>query len=89
MYGTVQDAVVMKDPVSRRSRGFGFITFTDIHAVDNALADEPHTIDERKVRNREEGRFHQSFSALLFLETGTSSSSLRLNKEYNYFHISG
>ena len=26
-FGTVQDAVVMKDPVSRRSRGFGFITY--------------------------------------------------------------
>ena len=51
MYGTVQDAVVMKDPVSRRSRGFGFITFTDIHAVDNALAHVPHTIDARKVRS--------------------------------------
>ena len=49
VYGTVQDAVVMKDPVSRRSRGFGFITFTDVHAVDNPLAHDPHTIDSRKV----------------------------------------
>ena len=49
VYGTVQDAVVMKDPVSRRSRGFGFITFTDVQAVDNALSYEPHTIDARKV----------------------------------------
>ena len=49
VYGSVQDAVVMKDPVSRRSRGFGFITFADIAAVDNALAHEPHTIDARKV----------------------------------------
>jgi RNA-binding protein Musashi len=48
-YGSVQDAVVMKDPVSRRSRGFGFITFYDIASVDNALAHEPHTIDARKV----------------------------------------
>jgi RNA recognition motif-containing protein len=39
----------MKDPISRRSRGFGFITFSDINAVDNALAHEPHTIDARKV----------------------------------------
>ena len=39
----------MKDPVSRRSRGFGFITFSDVAAVDNALAHEPHTIDARKV----------------------------------------
>ena len=49
VYGSVQDAVVMKDPVSRRSRGFGFITFSDVSAVDNALAHEPHTIDARKV----------------------------------------
>ena len=39
----------MKDPVSRRSRGFGFITFNDIDSVDNVLANEPHTIDSRKV----------------------------------------
>lgn len=49
VYGSVQDAVVMKDPVSRRSRGFGFITFSDVQAVDNALAHVPHTIDARKV----------------------------------------
>jgi RNA-binding protein Musashi len=48
-YGSVQDAVVMKDPVSKRSRGFGFITFYDISSVDNVLANEPHTIDARKV----------------------------------------
>ena len=45
----MQDSVVMKDPVSRRSRGFGFITFEDIESVDNVLANEPHTIDARKV----------------------------------------
>jgi RNA recognition motif-containing protein len=48
-YGTVQDAVVMKDPVTKRSRGFGFVTFAEVSAVDNALANEPHTIDSRKV----------------------------------------
>lgn len=48
-YGPVQDAVVMKDPVSKRSRGFGFITFYDVSSVDNALTNEPHTIDSRKV----------------------------------------
>lgn len=47
-YGEVHDAVVMKDPVSRRSRGFGFITFNDLASVDRALAIE-HTIDNRKV----------------------------------------
>jgi len=40
----------MKDPVSRRSRGFGFITYYDIESVDNALDHEPHTIDSKMVR---------------------------------------
>jgi RNA-binding protein Musashi len=48
-YGIIQDAVVMKDPVSRRSRGFGFITFADPDSVDNVLDNEPHIIDARKV----------------------------------------
>jgi RNA-binding protein Musashi len=33
-YGQVLDAVVMKDPVSRRSRGFGFITYSDIESLE-------------------------------------------------------
>ena len=49
-YGTVQDAVVMKDPVSRRSRGFGFITFLDIESLEMAIQVEQHIIDGRKVR---------------------------------------
>ena len=48
-YGTVQDAVVMKDPVSRRSRGFGFITYIDIDSLERAVRADPHTIDGRKV----------------------------------------
>ena len=48
-YGTVQDAVVMKDPVTRRSRGFGFITYTHPSYVDQALAIGIHVIDSRKV----------------------------------------
>ena len=49
VYGSIEDAVVMKDPISKRSRGFGFITFTDVNSVDDALAKEPHTIDSRRV----------------------------------------
>lgn len=48
-FGAVQDAVVMKDPVSRRSRGFGFITFVHPSHVDKVLKQDVHTIDSRKV----------------------------------------
>jgi hypothetical protein len=48
-FGSVHDAVVMKDPVSRRSRGFGFITYEHASEVDKALAQEIHTIDARQV----------------------------------------
>lgn len=49
-FGAVHDAVVMKDPISRRSRGFGFITYEHASFVDIALAQEVHTIDSRQVR---------------------------------------
>jgi len=39
----------MKDPISKRSRGFGFITFSDPSSVDEALRIEDHLIDNRKV----------------------------------------
>jgi hypothetical protein len=39
----------MKDPVTRRSRGFGFITYTHTSYVDQALAIGIHVIDSRKV----------------------------------------
>ena len=48
-FGPVDDAVVMKDPVTRRSRGFGFITFKNASYVDVALDRDSHTIDSRKV----------------------------------------
>ncbi len=49
-YGAVTDAVVMKDPISRRSRGFGFITYADPACVDRALAQPNHILDSRRVR---------------------------------------
>lgn len=48
-FGPVQDAVVMKDPVTKRSRGFGFITFDASIYVDIALEQDVHMIDSRKV----------------------------------------
>ena len=39
----------MKDAVSRRSRGFGFITYMSSASVDEALSVKQHIVDNRRV----------------------------------------
>lgn len=41
--------MVMKDPKTKRSRGFGFITYAKAHMVDDAQANRPHKVDNRTV----------------------------------------
>lgn len=48
-FGTVTDCVVMKDPHTRRSRGFGFVTYTSLEEVDAAMIARPHNIDGKVV----------------------------------------
>jgi len=47
-YGEVTQAAVMRDKITGRPRGFGFVVFADPAAVDRALQD-PHTLDGRTV----------------------------------------
>lgn len=59
-WGEVVDCVVMKDPNTKRSRGFGFITYSKASEIDSAQANRPHVIDSREVETkrampREEG----------------------------------
>lgn len=44
-WGRVVDVVVMRDASSKRSRGFGFITYTKSSMVDAAQDNRPHIID--------------------------------------------
>lgn len=48
-YGTVVDVVVMKDPKTKRSRGFGFVTYSRSFMVDKAQDARPHKVDGRVV----------------------------------------
>ncbi|CAG9787305.1 unnamed protein product [Diatraea saccharalis] len=48
-WGEIVDVVVMKDPQTKRSRGFGFITYSKAHMVDDAQNNRPHKIDGRIV----------------------------------------
>jgi len=48
-WGEIVDVVVMKDPKTRRSRGFGFITYSRAFMVDDAQNARPHKVDGREV----------------------------------------
>lgn len=48
-WGDIVDVVVMKDPKTKRSRGFGFITYSRAHMVDDAQNARPHRVDGRVV----------------------------------------
>ncbi|XP_055851677.1 heterogeneous nuclear ribonucleoprotein A1-like isoform X2 [Episyrphus balteatus] len=48
-WGKIVDVVVMKDPKTKRSRGFGFITYSHSYMIDDAQAARPHKIDGRVV----------------------------------------
>ncbi|KAH8249915.1 uncharacterized protein msi isoform X1 [Drosophila bipectinata] len=49
MFGTVTDVLIMKDPVTQRSRGFGFITFQEPCTVQKVLKVPIHTLDGKKI----------------------------------------
>ncbi|XP_046382505.1 heterogeneous nuclear ribonucleoprotein A1, A2/B1 homolog isoform X1 [Ischnura elegans] len=51
-WGEIVDVVVMKDPKSKRSRGFGFITYSCGRMVDDAQAARPHRVDGREVESK-------------------------------------
>uniref|UniRef100_A0AAQ4QFB4 Musashi RNA binding protein 1b n=1 Tax=Gasterosteus aculeatus aculeatus TaxID=481459 RepID=A0AAQ4QFB4_GASAC len=46
-YGEVKECMVMRDPVTKRSRGFGFVTFVDQAGVDKVLAQTRHELDSK------------------------------------------
>ena len=48
-FGELVDYVVMKDGQSGRSRGFGFVTYSDSSMVDELMKNRPHIIDGRQV----------------------------------------
>uniref|UniRef100_A0A8C5TCU0 Musashi RNA binding protein 2 n=1 Tax=Malurus cyaneus samueli TaxID=2593467 RepID=A0A8C5TCU0_9PASS len=42
-------SVVMRDPTTKRSRGFGFVTFADPASVDKVLAQPHHELDSKTI----------------------------------------
>nr|CAB3253747.1 heterogeneous nuclear ribonucleoproteins A2/B1 [Phallusia mammillata] len=48
-FGEVVDCIVMKDPKTKNSRGFGFVTYERIKMVDKVMDARPHKLDGRTV----------------------------------------
>jgi len=48
-FGEVESAVVLRDPATSRSRGFGFVTFVSTESANQVVASTRHLIDGRKV----------------------------------------
>ncbi|XP_024941869.1 RNA-binding protein Musashi homolog Rbp6 isoform X8 [Cephus cinctus] len=67
-YGDITEVMVMKDPTTRRSRGFGFITFADPASVDKVLAQGAHELDGKKMVTRTKKIFVGGLSAPTTLE---------------------
>uniref|UniRef100_A0A8C7BEB9 Heterogeneous nuclear ribonucleoprotein A3 n=1 Tax=Neovison vison TaxID=452646 RepID=A0A8C7BEB9_NEOVI len=48
-WGTLTDCIVMRDPQTKCSRGFGFVTYSCVEEVDTAMCARPHKVDGRVV----------------------------------------
>ncbi|KAL4217517.1 heteroproteinous nuclear ribonucleoprotein [Mactra antiquata] len=51
-FGDVEDCIVMKETQTGRSRGFGFVTFTESKMLEDCQASRPHVIDGRQVETK-------------------------------------
>lgn len=48
-YGELKEYMIMRDPNTKRSRGFGFVTFIDPLCVEKVLETAPHVLDFKKI----------------------------------------
>jgi len=51
-FGELVDSVVMTDPYSKKSRGFGFIEYATLEEVDACQGARPHTLDGKEVETK-------------------------------------
>ncbi|GLD69969.1 RNA-binding protein Musashi homolog 1-like protein, partial [Lates japonicus] len=48
-FGEVKECMVMRDPVTKRSRGFGFVTYAEQAGVEKVLAQNRHELDSKTI----------------------------------------
>ena len=47
-FGTIEDTIIHRFDDTKKSRGFGFVTFSSAVGVDNVQNNRPHQIGGRK-----------------------------------------
>uniref|UniRef100_A0A8C1YX07 RNA-binding protein Musashi homolog 2 n=2 Tax=Cyprinus carpio TaxID=7962 RepID=A0A8C1YX07_CYPCA len=67
-FGEIRECMVMRDPTTKRSRGFGFITFADVSSVDKVLAQPHHELDSKTMVTRTKKIFVGGLSASTVVE---------------------
>jgi RNA-binding protein Musashi len=88
-YGEIVDFIVMKNPETGASRGFGFVTFKESSSAEMALRSGPHKIDGKnvdvKLCNPKQqqnnaanlpNKQNSSYSQMMPNQMGTSSANL-------------
>jgi len=48
-FGELSDCIVMRYPDTKRSKGFGFVTFTNAENMEECINSQPHNIDGKDV----------------------------------------
>ncbi len=48
-FGQLKDIVIIRDPITKKSKGFGFVQYTSASMVDEVMRNRPHTIDKRQL----------------------------------------
>ena len=51
-YGEIIERHIVKNPVTKFSRCFGFVTYNSSTAIDNVMANRPHTLDGSRLEVR-------------------------------------
>lgn len=93
-WGNVTDCIVMRDGATKRSRGFGFVTYAEAEMVDACMAARPHVIDGKQVdpkraMPREESNKSESHVSIKKVFVGGIRDSIDENVLKHYFEQFG
>ncbi|EDV29454.1 uncharacterized protein TRIADDRAFT_5340, partial [Trichoplax adhaerens] len=80
-FGEVVNCIILRDPVTKRSRGFGFIIYRNVSDIDKALLHATHVIDGKQVEPKRSVPREQTRTKKIFiggLPPNTSDEDLKI-----------